>query len=200
MRHRVAFSKTGDARLLSHRNTMDVLERAIRAAGLPARYTEGFNPHMKLSMGPALALGLESRHEVFDVDGREAFPGDAAGRINAKLPTGIRVHEVRALSPGEASLAKAVKGARYVVRLESEEHVNRAAGALETGWRDSMPALRAVALQADPGGASLTFEVNLDQAAGETATAKKVLETLLSIPASEQAGLSVIREETLLRG
>ena len=36
-RHRVTFSKTGDARFLSHRNTMDVLERAIRAAGLPAR-------------------------------------------------------------------------------------------------------------------------------------------------------------------
>src|SRR4030095_3037509 len=61
-RHRVTFSKTGDARFLSHRNTMDVLERAIRAAGLPARYSEGFNPHMRLSMGPALALGLESRH------------------------------------------------------------------------------------------------------------------------------------------
>src|SRR5512143_891577 len=68
-RHRVTFSKAGDARFLSHRNTMDVLERAIRAAGLPARYSEGFNPHMKLSMGPALALGLESRDEVFDVDG-----------------------------------------------------------------------------------------------------------------------------------
>ena len=168
VRHRISFSKTGDARLLSHRNTMDVLERAIRAAGLPARYTEGFNPHMKLSMGPALALGLESRHEVFDVDGRAAFPLDAAGRINAKLPAGVEVLEVRALGIGEPSLAKAVKGARYSVRLDSEEHVERAAGALENSWRESMPALRAIALEADASGASLTFEVNLDQAAGET--------------------------------
>jgi uncharacterized protein (DUF2344 family) len=36
-RHRVTFEKTGDARFLSHRNTMDVLERAIRASGRPAR-------------------------------------------------------------------------------------------------------------------------------------------------------------------
>src|SRR5262249_3227494 len=77
-RHRVTFSKTGDARFLSHRNTMDVLERAIRAAGLPARYSEGFNPHMKLSMGPALALGLESLDEVFDVEGIAPFEDDAA--------------------------------------------------------------------------------------------------------------------------
>jgi radical SAM family uncharacterized protein/radical SAM-linked protein len=199
-RHRVAFSKTGDARLLSHRNTMDVLERAIRAAGLPARYTEGFNPHMKLSMGPALALGLESRHEVFDVDGRSPFPADAALRINAKLPEGIQVLEVRALAAGEPSLAKAVKGARYAVRLDSEEHVTRASEALLDGWRQAVPALRALALESDASGASLVFEVNLDQSAGETTTAKKVLETLLSIPPSEQAGLSVTREATLLGG
>ena len=155
---------------------------------------------MKLSMGPALALGLESRHEVFDVDGREAFPADAAERINAKLPPGIEVLEVRALAVGEPSLAKAVKGARYSVRLESADHVERAAGVLENGWRESLPALRTIALEAAASGASLTFEVNLDQAAGETATAKKVLETLLSIPPSEQAGLSVTREETLLAG
>ena len=200
VRHRISFSKTGDARLLSHRNTMDVLERAIRAAGLPARYTEGFNPHMKLSMGPALALGLESRHEVFDVDGRAAFPLDAAERINAKLPAGVEVLEVRALGIGEPSLAKAVKGARYSVRLDSEEHVERAAGALENSWRESMPALRAIALEADASGASLTFEVNLDQAAGDTATAKKVLEALLAIPPAEQAGMSITREATLLQG
>ncbi len=198
VRHRISFSKTGDARLLSHRNTMDVLERAIRAAGLPARYTEGFNPHMKLSMGPALALGLESRHEVFDVDGRAAFPADAAERINAKLPAGVEVLEVRTLGIAEPSLAKAVKGARYSVRLDSEEHVERAAGALENSWRESMPALRAIALEADASGASLTFEVNLDQAAGDTATAKKVLEALLAIPPAEQAGMSITREATLL--
>src|SRR5262245_27404573 len=198
VRHRIAFSKTGDARLLSHRNTMDVLERAIRAAGLPARYTEGFNPRMRLSMGPALALGPGGRHEVFDVDGREPFPADAVARINAKLPPGIEIHEVRALRAGEPSLAKAVKGARYAVRLDSEEHVARAADALEAGWSASVPALRAITLEADASGASLTFEVNLDQTAGETATAKKVLESLLAIPPERQAGLSVTREATLL--
>jgi radical SAM family uncharacterized protein/radical SAM-linked protein len=202
VRHRIAFSKTGDARLLSHRNTMDVLERAIRAAGLPARYTEGFNPHMKLSMGPALALGLESRHEVFDVDGRETFPADAAARINQKLPPGVEVLEVRALRTGEAPLSKAVKGARYAVRLDSEEQVRRASDALTNGWREAVPALRALSLEMDGGehGARLHFEVNLDQAVGETATARKVLEALLAMPPETQAGLSVTREETLLAG
>src|SRR4029453_2149139 len=137
---------------------MDVLERAIRAAGPPARYTEAFNPHMKLLMGPAPARGLESRHEVFDVDGRAAFPLDAAERINAKLPAGVEVLEVRSLGIAEPSLAKAVKGARSPGRRDSEEPVERAAGALENSWREAMPALRAIALEADASGASLTFE------------------------------------------
>ena len=197
-RHRVTFSKSGDARFLSHRNTMDVLERAIRAAGLPARYSEGFNPHMKLSMGPALALGLESRHEVFDVEGIAPFDADAAERIGAKLPPGVAILEVRALAEGEASLAKAVKGARYTVRLATEEHVSRAGDAVADGWREAMPALRALSLEADAAGTRLRFEVNLDQAAGQTATAKKVLEGLLAIPPSEQLAMSITREATVL--
>ncbi len=197
-RHRVEFSKTGDARFLSHRNTMDVLERAIRAAGLPARYTEGFNPHMKLAMGPALALGLESRHEVFDVDGNAPFPADAAHRINAKLPAGLEVGTVRELAAGEPSLAKAVKAARYSVRLDSVAQAERATTALESSWKATLPALRALSLESDETGMRLTFEVNMDQAAGETATAKKVLEAVLAVPPAEQASMSVVREATVL--
>ncbi|MGZ6988704.1 MAG: TIGR03936 family radical SAM-associated protein, partial [Thermoanaerobaculia bacterium] len=65
--YRFTFEKLGDARYLSHRNTMDVLERALRASGAPVRYTEGYNPHLRMSMGPALPLGHESTHELFDV-------------------------------------------------------------------------------------------------------------------------------------
>lgn len=197
-RYRVTFDKIGDARFLSHRNTMDVFERAIRAAGLPARYSEGFNPHMKLSMGPALPLGIESRHEVFDVEGVSGFPADAAETIAAKLPPGIGVLSVVELGPADRSLAKSVRSARYAVRLESDDHVSRATGALTDGWREALPALRALSIESDAAGARLLFEVNLDQAAGETSTPKKVLERLLSIPADAQAGLSVTREATVL--
>ncbi len=198
-RHRVTFAKTGDARFLSHRNTMDVFERAIRAAGLPARYSEGFNPHMKLSMGPALPLGLESLHEVFDVEGRSPFPDVAAAEIGSKLPAGIDVLEVRLLAAGEPALSKAVKTARYAVLLDSPEHIGRASDALANGWREAMPALKALSLETGAdGGSRLLFEVNLDQSNGPTTTPKKVLEALLLLPPPEQASLSVTREATVL--
>ena len=197
-RYRVSFDKTGDARFLSHRNTMDVFERAIRASGLPARYSEGFNPHMKLSMGPALPLGLESLHEVFDIEAIGPFSEDAADRIAQKLPAGIGVLDVRELGPGEPALSRAVKGARYAVRLASEDHLARAGEAVANGWREAVPALRALSVESGPEGSRLRFEVNLDQTAGETATPKKVLERLLAIPPDQQAMLSVTREATVL--
>ena len=197
-RHRVTFEKRGDARLLSHRNTMDVFERAIRAAGLPARYSEGFNPHMKLSMGPALPLGLESRHEVFDIEGAGPFGREATARINEKLPAGLKVLEVRELAAGEPALSKAVKSARYTVRLDSSDHVARAGEAIANGWRGSLPAVKALAIEADRAGARLLFEVNLDQASGPTSTPRKVLESLLAIPPEAQAAMSVTREATVL--
>jgi len=200
VRHRVTFEKKGDARFLSHRNTMDAFERAIRAAGLPARYSEGFNPHMKLSMGPALPLGLESRHEVFDVDGRAPFGAGAAREISEKLPPGLAVLDVRELGAADPALSKSVKAARYAVRLEEPGHIGRASDAIANGWREAVPALRAIALEEDASsaGARLTFEVNLDQSAGETSTPKKVLEALLAIPPEAQASLSVTREATVL--
>jgi hypothetical protein len=80
------------------------------------------------------------------------------------------------------------------VQLESPQHVGRANDAIANGWREAVPALRSFEID----GSRLTFEVNLDQSAGETATAKKVLEALLGIPPDAQPSLSVTREATVL--
>ena len=153
---------------------------------------------MKLSMGPALALGLESRHEVFDVEGIAPFGPHAARAISEKLPRGLSVSDVRELAATEPALSRAVKSARYAVRLESADQVGRASEAIANGWRETVPALRAISLEEDAEGGRLTFEVNLDQSAGETSTPKKVLEKLLSIPPEAQATLSITREATVL--
>jgi hypothetical protein len=145
-----------------------------------------------------LPLGLESRDEVFDVEGIGPFGSDAARQINEKLPPGIRVLGVRELLSTEPALSRAVKSARYAIRLDSPDHLDRATEALANGWREAVPALIALAVERDGVGARMTFEVNLDQSAGETSTAKKVLETLLAIPPEAQASLAIVREATVL--
>lgn len=195
LHYRVTFEKVGDAKFLSHRNIMDIFERGLRAADLPVRYTEGFNPRMKLSMGPALALGIESHHEVFDVDTEEAMPPDAQERINAKLPPGVRVTSVRQLGPGEPSVARAVRAARYRVQL-TPPLVGRAAAVLEAEPRRQVLALRNLSLNADE--ATLFFEVNLNATEGETSTPRKVMESLFALTPEEIVPLSITREATIL--
>ena len=118
---RFTFEKLGDAGYLSHRNTMDVLERAFRAGGIPVRYTEGFNPHMRMSMGPALPLGQESRHELFDVDLADAMTPDFLDVVNSRLPAGVRVTGFEDLPKGSRSLGQSATEAVYRFVLPNGE-------------------------------------------------------------------------------
>lgn len=120
---RVSFEKLGDARYLSHRNVMDVLERALRAARIPVRYTEGFNPHIRLSMGPALPLGSESRHELFDLDVLDALTPEHLAAVNDRLPPGMRLLGWTELPAGAPSLGKAATEGVYRFTLPNGEEV-----------------------------------------------------------------------------
>ncbi len=111
--YRITFEKLGDARYLSHRNTMDIFERALRASQVPLRYTEGYNPHPRLSMGPALPLGLESRHELFDVDVEDVLTDEHREAVNARLPPGLRVLTWNELPKGTPSLGRTAHEALY---------------------------------------------------------------------------------------
>ncbi len=111
--YRFTFEKVGDARYLSHRNTMDVLERALRASGAPVRYTEGYNPHLRMSMGPALPLGHESKHELFDVDVLDVLSEAHVAAVNARLPGGLRITSFVELPKGAKSLGRSATEAVY---------------------------------------------------------------------------------------
>ena len=119
--YRVSFEKLRDARYLSHRNVMDVLERAFRAARAPIRYTEGYNPHIRMSMGPALPLGQESKHELFDVDVTDALTSSHVAAVNDRLPAGVRITGWEELPKGARSLGKAATEAVYRFVLPNGE-------------------------------------------------------------------------------
>jgi radical SAM family uncharacterized protein len=119
--YRLSFEKLGDARYLSHRNTMDVLERALRASGAPVRYTEGYNPHLRLSMGPALPLGHESKHELFDVDVLDALTQAHVSAVNDRLPSGLVITSCVELPKGAKSLGRAATEAVYRFTLPNGE-------------------------------------------------------------------------------
>jgi len=119
--YRFTFEKLGDARYLSHRNTMDLFKRALRASGAPVRYTEGYNPHLRMSMGPALPLGHESKHELFDVDVLDALTDAHVAAVNARLPDGLTITACAELPKGAKSLGRAATEAIYSFTLPNGE-------------------------------------------------------------------------------
>jgi radical SAM-linked protein len=66
-RLRVMFCKRGRAAMLSHLEVARALERAVRRAGLPYAVSHGFSPHMRISFGSALPVGVGGLQEYFDI-------------------------------------------------------------------------------------------------------------------------------------
>lgn len=117
MRLRVRFSKTGTTRYLSHLDLLAALERALRRAGLPVAYSEGFHPHVRMHFGPPLPLGHASTSEWLDLDMQERIePVAFTGRLNEALPRDMRVIEAREIPVSHGSLGSQI--GRAVYRLE----------------------------------------------------------------------------------
>ena len=55
----ITLSKSGDMVYFSQLDLIHVLERALRRTQLPLYYTQGFNPHVKISFLTGLKLGVE---------------------------------------------------------------------------------------------------------------------------------------------
>lgn len=90
---RVFFEKKDRAKYISHLDLVRCVTRAFARAGLPAWFTEGFNPHLYLTFALPLPLGVEGRWESFDFRLMEDdFPLERVGEgLNAAFPPDLRV-------------------------------------------------------------------------------------------------------------
>ena len=90
LKYRLRFTKTGRAVYISHLDLMRCMQRAFLRAGLPLKYSEGFNPHALISILLPLPLGEESLCELMDFRLTEAVrPADIGGKLRTALPEGI---------------------------------------------------------------------------------------------------------------
>lgn len=92
---RIRFSKTGQAKYISHLDTNRVFSRAFARAKISLYYTEGFNPHPYMSFSLPLSLGVESLCENVDVRILDDISNnEIKDLMNDSLPVGIRVVDV----------------------------------------------------------------------------------------------------------
>lgn len=122
----VRFGIGGLWRFLSHAETLRVFERACVRAGVPVKYSQGFNPHLKLSLPLPRPVGVASDEELlvlklFDAEGiptedgpdgaRQVWQAQTERAFNEVLPGGIVVHSV-AVMTSRASFQP--ESARYI--------------------------------------------------------------------------------------
>ncbi|ACL64086.1 Radical SAM domain protein [Anaeromyxobacter dehalogenans 2CP-1] len=118
---RVRYAKLGRLVALSHLETMHALLRAIRRAGLPVAYSQGYHPKPRVSFGPALPVGLESLCEHLDLDLLGAVdPQEVLARLAPELPEGLKVQEAHVLDPHAASISEAQRAVHYRAEFPRE--------------------------------------------------------------------------------
>ncbi|GAC1464922.1 MAG: TIGR03936 family radical SAM-associated protein [Isosphaeraceae bacterium] len=107
---RLRFSKSGNLRLVGHHDLLRCLERLLRRAAIPMATSQGFNPRPKIVFTLALALGIEGRREVLELDLAEPMlPAEVLGRLRATAPPGLEFLEAEAVAPGRPAHAQAVE-------------------------------------------------------------------------------------------
>ncbi|OGB96517.1 MAG: hypothetical protein A2Z31_05715, partial [candidate division NC10 bacterium RBG_16_65_8] len=115
---RFEFQKVGELRFLSHLELMRALTRALRRAGVPLAYTQGFNPQPRLSLAQALAVGIQGLRELGEVElVRRMEPEEMLAGWNRQLPPELKILRAWEAPLNGPSLSAGVRGAVYHIQI-----------------------------------------------------------------------------------
>jgi radical SAM family uncharacterized protein/radical SAM-linked protein len=115
---RFEFQKVGELRFLSHLELMRALQRALRRAGIPLAFTQGFNPQPRLSLAQALAVGVEGLRELGEVELTERMPPEEMRATwNRQLPPELKILRAWEAPLNGPSLSAGVRGAVYQIQV-----------------------------------------------------------------------------------
>lgn len=93
-RIKIKYRKGEEVKYISHRDLLRAFTRAIRRAGLPIAYSQGFNPHMKISWGNALKVGAASEAEFAELQFESWIkPREVIDRLGPQMPKGLEILE-----------------------------------------------------------------------------------------------------------
>ena len=119
-RLRITFSRGEGLKYISHLDLMRLWQRALRRAGIPLAYSQGFTPHPRLSLAAPLAIGVTSGGELMDIHlAHRVSPHFFIKTVGQQLPASIDIAEVVDVSPALPSLQSQVQFAEYEVRVET---------------------------------------------------------------------------------
>lgn len=121
----VKYQKKGFLKYISHLDLNLLFRRILLRARIPVELTQGYNPRIKMSFGPALPLGIEGWEEIVEISLLKPLSKEELkNNINNVAPTGFRVIKVEKDSDKKYSLNKMLKYASYLIYLAATDTVD----------------------------------------------------------------------------
>lgn len=134
VRYRLRYTKLGRASFIAHLDTMRLLQRMLRRAGVEMIYTKGFHPKPDMSFGPALGLGVLSLGEICDLrlaqlpgPGQSETsplvlpPEELRDRLRRAAPEGVRIDDVVLLPEHAPGLARLIEAAELAIGVPTAD-------------------------------------------------------------------------------
>jgi radical SAM-linked protein len=113
---RLRYAKRGKLRFTSHRDVARAFERALRRAELPMAYSQGYNPHPKVSWVGAAPTGAASEAEYVELQlVAQLDPEVVRAELDAALPDGLCVLE--GVLAGAGGLAERIEASAWRIEV-----------------------------------------------------------------------------------
>ena len=117
-KYRIKFTKIGVLRYFSHLDWQNTFLKALERSGLKIAFSQGFNPTMKVSLGIALPLFMESICELADIELKEQVEPDKLKEILSKvLPKESVIENVQEIPLKSTAIDHTVVWAKYEIKL-----------------------------------------------------------------------------------
>jgi radical SAM-linked protein len=131
-RLRIKYSRGSELKYISHLDLMRLWERALKRAGIPVAYSEGFNPRPRLSFGSPLAVGITSQSELLDIflEQRVSLL-HLMTNVSSQLPDGIAICELQEVGLKVPSMQSQATLAEYKVTVKTDKSLKEVTLAVE---------------------------------------------------------------------
>lgn len=94
-KRRITFFKTGMGKYISHLDLLRCFTRTIQRSGLPVVYSQGFNPHQKITFSLPLPVGVTGVCETVDIQFEDSVSDEEIKtKMNENFPPDIGVVSV----------------------------------------------------------------------------------------------------------
>jgi radical SAM-linked protein len=139
-RLRIRFGRGSELKFISHLDLTRLWHRALRRAGVALAYSEGFNPHPRLSLAAPLQLGATSEAELMDIYTLGPVTSQSfTARLQSELPAGLDIMQVSMVGLHLPALQAQVRFADYAVRVPAPDETELGQRVASLMALDSLP-------------------------------------------------------------